>query len=93
MNIAKIGVIGSKFFRSIIFLILPVKHILDFWATIPTISPPIREIIRGACILPGPFWLTANNPVVTALNTNKIIRATGNIYPFSCLISTFFSSL
>ena len=42
---------------------LPAKHILDFWANAPKIRPPMREMMMGACMLPGPASLDLRSVV------------------------------
>lgn len=60
---------------------LPAKHILDFCATAPNTSPPIRDISIGACMLPGPLSLLLSS-VVASASTRMPAISTGSTYPF-----------
>ena len=65
-NKLPITVNRSKFFISTISRILPAKHILDFCATAPKMSPPTSDRISGAWILPGPASLAFKSDVHVA---------------------------
>ena len=65
-NKPAITLIRSKFFIRMISLILPAKHILDFCANAPNTSPPTKDAMIGACMLPGPAWLALKSVVHVA---------------------------
>ena len=79
---APIIVIKSKFFINITSRKLPAKQVLHFCETAPNTSPPTSAMSTGACMLPGPFSLTAIRLVVT-LKISMRTRRTGRTYPLA----------
>ena len=75
----------SKFFIRITSRILPARHILDFWANAPKISPPASARRRGACILPGPLVLLLSRGAATASTRMPSISA-GSTPPLTRLV-------
>ena len=80
-NNPTITVSRSKFFIRITSRIPPAKHILDFCANAPKISPPIRERISGACMLPGPDSLDFRSDVNTLSSSTPTISAGSTMPP------------
>ena len=70
----------SKFFIKNTSRRLPAKQALFFWAIAPNKSPAAKDTRTGACMLPGPVSLLANN-AVTLYNRSKTIRSTGSTAP------------
>ena len=83
---APIIVIKSKFFIKITSRKLPAKQVRHFCETAPNTSPPTSAMRTGACILPGPFSLTAIRVVIT-LKSSTITKRAGRTYPLTLLDS------
>ncbi len=64
----------------------PAKQMRTFWAKAPTIRATTRAISMGACLDPGPDWLTANTPANT-LTHRPMISSTGRTAPAVLFVS------